>query len=394
MGKIKTENEEIAELIQESKQTAFDIKMRNDVMVQTIPNPMGFKSIMEALENDVFVIPSFQRVYRWTEQQVNELVISLVRGMPIPPIYGYRNEKQQIVILDGQQRLISLYLYYKGKAIKRKRNGFIKSKKINNGFKNALKKWELKDKEYEMAYYDSSNDEEKTVDISYNGLSQEVRRLVDFTQLNIVLINVEGTMHQERILYKIFANLNIGGIPLSPQELRNGIYCCDFYDMLHDLNETNKKWRELYGGNKEKEENKESKDIELLLKLCAFRKNVSFFNGKLTLNNYKGKINQMLDDFSEKALDFDEEEIQEYKFALEKFIECIYDITTKNRETLWPCLFVAAEKNNFDIVITKSMCTKIIESDVYREANKSGTSSKTEIETRLRYVYEQICKFS
>ena len=120
---MEQNKKEIAErgmLMQEAENAALDIELINNVMVQTIPQPMGFATVMQGIENDTFVIPSFQRVYRWTEVQVEELAISLVRGMPIPPIYGFHNRNNQIVILDGQQRLISLYLYYTGKRIKKK----------------------------------------------------------------------------------------------------------------------------------------------------------------------------------------------------------------------------------------------------------------------------------
>lgn len=53
-------------------------------------------------------------------------------------------------------------------------------------------------------------------------------------------INVDSKEYKERTLHKIFANLNIGGTPLSSQELRNGIYGCKFYEMLYDINDNSK----------------------------------------------------------------------------------------------------------------------------------------------------------
>lgn len=381
-------NDNIKELIDEAEEHARDIEIISNVMVQTIPNPMGFRTLMEGMEQDLFVVPSFQRVYRWTEEQVEELAISLVRGMPIPPIYGYRNHKNQIVILDGQQRLISLYLYYRGKCLKRKRNGFISTKELTNrkqniSFCDAIEEWGLTHKEYKMKYYDINSETTKEVDISYKNLSSEARRVVDFAQLNIILIGVDSAKYKERTIYKIFANLNKGGIPLSAQELRNGIYTCPFYDMLHEINE-DERWRAVYS------KNKESKDVELLLKLCAFRRNVIMKNNEFRLQNYKGKITLLLDEFSEEALRFGETEISEYKNALGRFFDCIIDISNDNKETLWPCLFVAAERKDFNIQITKELCNTITNSKEYKETNKSGTASKADIENRLRCVYEQI----
>ncbi|MDE7043902.1 MAG: DUF262 domain-containing protein, partial [Acetatifactor sp.] len=47
-----------------------------------------------------------------------DLATSLIRQFPIPPIYTYRNGKGQLEILDGQQRVMSLYFYYIGKFFK------------------------------------------------------------------------------------------------------------------------------------------------------------------------------------------------------------------------------------------------------------------------------------
>lgn len=207
---------------------------------------------------------------------------------------------------------------------------------------------------------------------------------------DLITINVDAAKFKERTIYKIFANLNKGGIPLSPQELRNGVYGCPFYDMLYEVNETNEKWRKMYGGKREKEVNKESKDIELLLKLCAFRKNAQFSSKRISLCNYNGSMKRFLDEFSEQVIDFTEVEIEDYREALLNFFNCIVDIDTKNRETLWPGLFIAAEKKEFDVVITKEKCKSITNSDAYKDANTSGTSSKADIETRLKCIYEVI----
>lgn len=90
---------------------AQEIDIVDNVLIQTVPTQMSFSALMIGLEKGDYIIPDFQRVYRWSERQVEELVISLLRGMPIPPIYCYRNQENQFVILDGQQRIISLYLF-------------------------------------------------------------------------------------------------------------------------------------------------------------------------------------------------------------------------------------------------------------------------------------------
>lgn len=89
------------------------LEIYNKISIQQYKTDMGFKALVEGVHENVFVIPEYQRKYRWTKEQVEELATSLVRDLPIPPIYTFRNEKGQLEILDGQQRVMSLYFYFK-----------------------------------------------------------------------------------------------------------------------------------------------------------------------------------------------------------------------------------------------------------------------------------------
>ena len=82
--------EEKETVYDEAIETAKEIEVVENVMIQTATTQLSFSSLMFGLERGDFVIPDFQRMYHWTEEQAEQLAISLVRGMPIPPIYGYR----------------------------------------------------------------------------------------------------------------------------------------------------------------------------------------------------------------------------------------------------------------------------------------------------------------
>ena len=74
-------------LYKEAVDTAKDIDILENVMIQTVTTQLSFSSLMTNLERWDFVVPDFQRMYRWTESQAEELAISLVRGMPIILLY-------------------------------------------------------------------------------------------------------------------------------------------------------------------------------------------------------------------------------------------------------------------------------------------------------------------
>ena len=78
------------------KNNDIDNAIYGSVHVQQYKTDVAFKSLVQGIEDNLYIIPDFQRVYRWTETQVEDLAVSLVKGMPIPPIYAYRNDENSI----------------------------------------------------------------------------------------------------------------------------------------------------------------------------------------------------------------------------------------------------------------------------------------------------------
>ena len=113
----------------------------NGVTVQQYKSDIGFKTLVESVNDNMYIIPKYQRKYRWNREQVVSLVESLLRGLPIPPIYTCRNANNQLEILDGQQRVMSLFFYYIGYFLNRKKESAINFSEIevNEGtFADAL----------------------------------------------------------------------------------------------------------------------------------------------------------------------------------------------------------------------------------------------------------------
>lgn len=362
--------------------------------VQQYKTDVGFKTLVQGVSENLYVIPNFQRVYKWTEEQVEDLAVSLIRGMPIPPIYAYRNKLNQLEILDGQQRVLSMFFYYIGKYTKKKRNNHINLKEFNmdKPFQEQLESIGLKDKIYEMKYYDlvDGKEVEKTIDITYSKLPENIKRKLDYTSITVIEINIDDDRLRERYLYKIFANLNAGGTSLTNQELRNGIYRCKFYEMLFQFNEENNKWKELFGNAKNY-----SRNIEYLLRFCAFKYFIKFKEGKFTIDNYKN-MNKLLNDFSQVALNFDDETIVEYRSSIKKFMSLLKGkIPEESKQiTLLESLFTVTDKKNLTLNINSEICNNILINDEYKKTIKQGNATKSAIETKLRVVYNEICKYT
>ena len=163
--------------------------------------------------------------------------------------------------------------------------------------------------------------------------------------------------------------------------------------MLYEINDTCKQWRFLYSGNHNAEVNRESKDVELLLRMCAFKYYVKKKGKEYVLTDYKGKISTLVDDFSEKAKDFKEKEIIVYRKALLDFFESIEEVRGINKGLALVSLFVVWDSLNNKPYISKQRCEEILSCEGYRNTIVSGTSGRSEIEKRLRSVYEQLSKY-
>ena len=76
------------------------------ISIQQYKTDVGFRTLVEGVNENLYIIPKYQRKYRWSKEQVISLVESLIRGLPIPPIYTSRNDRNQLEILDGQANLL------------------------------------------------------------------------------------------------------------------------------------------------------------------------------------------------------------------------------------------------------------------------------------------------
>ena len=94
-------------------------------VIQQYKTDIGFRTLVESVNDNMYVIPKYQRKYRWGRDKVEKLVESLLRGFPIPPIYTCRNKDNQLEILDGQQRVMSLFFYYIGAFLERRKNSAV-----------------------------------------------------------------------------------------------------------------------------------------------------------------------------------------------------------------------------------------------------------------------------
>lgn len=209
--------------------------------------------LVKRLDDEVIFVPAFQRQYVWTLKQASRFIESLLLGLPVPGIFlSKEQDTQKLIIIDGQQRLSTLYFFY---------NGIFKPSGIEFKLKGVQKNFEGK---------------------SFKDLTNEEKLKLNDSIIHATIVKQDEPSEDESSIYHIFERLNTGGTSLQPQEIRACIYRGDFNDLIHSLNK-NKSWRYIYG----KESNK-LKDEELILRFFAL-----YFN----LDNYKIPLKEFLNKF-------------------------------------------------------------------------------------------------
>ena len=169
----------------------------------------------------------------WTKNTASRFIESLLLGLPIPSIFLFKepNSERQLII-DGQQRLMSLVCFYKET---------------------------FNDRKFSLSGI-SSDWEGKT----YNSLNEDDQMRLDNSWIRTTIFQQDSPKNNMDSVYEVFERLNTGGVKLSPQEIRSCIYHGKFNKFIHDLN-SGATWRKLFG-----QENKRLRDIEMVLRFFAF----------------------------------------------------------------------------------------------------------------------------
>ncbi len=62
-------------------------------------------------EGEIIINPDFQRAFRWTLSQQTRLIESILMGVPLPSIFVYQNEDRKWEVVDGVQRLSTIFQF-------------------------------------------------------------------------------------------------------------------------------------------------------------------------------------------------------------------------------------------------------------------------------------------
>lgn len=79
--------------------------------ISVIPNDFNVMTINNLMETGIIKMPAFQRNYVWDRKRASRFIESLILGLPVPQIFLYQKERNQFSVIDGQQRLMTIYFF-------------------------------------------------------------------------------------------------------------------------------------------------------------------------------------------------------------------------------------------------------------------------------------------
>ncbi|MCX5698665.1 MAG: DUF262 domain-containing protein [Candidatus Omnitrophica bacterium] len=181
------------------------------------------------------VRPYFQRGFVWDVKKASRLIESILLDVPIPMIYTAEEKDGKEIVVDGQQRLISVFSYIDGIIPPENKTFWLRGLEV------------LKELEGNKFTELSKPDQEKIY-----------RYSIPFT-----VIQKDSA---EEIRFDIFERLNTGSVQLNDQELRNCTYRGEYNELLRDLAQ-NKDFQFILNNSRL---NIRMLDCELILRFFSF----------------------------------------------------------------------------------------------------------------------------
>ena len=236
---------------------------------------MKISTILDHIDSGHMALPEFQRGYVWSRAQVRALFDSLYRGHPVGSLLVWATESRGAdhrgdgqlasgvvkLLLDGQQRITSLYGVQRGKP-----------PKFFDGNQEAFTglRFYLKDESFEFYQPVKMKDDPLWIDVSelmakgmngvgdyndrFSTLTEHGSQIGEYvTRLVRLLAIIDRELHVDEVtgadkspdvVVDIFNRVNSGGTKLSQGDLALAKICADWPEARSEMKARLETWRE------------------------------------------------------------------------------------------------------------------------------------------------------
>lgn len=351
----------------------------NDFNVSTIFNFIGSGSVK---------IPAFQRNYVWDVKRASRLIESLIIGLPVPQIFLYEEARNSFLVVDGQQRLMTIYYFMRGRFPKwakraELRKIFDEHGSIPDDIFNSNDYFEQFRLKLPAIGEETPN---KFTGLTYETLNDYKTQFDLRTIRNIIVKQVKPSADHSSI-YEMFNRLNTGGTLLSPQEIRVSLYHSKLLDLLATIN-VDQRWQDL---TRRAQPDLHMRDVELLLRATAMWRTGPTYNPSMAtfLNKFAAHAQQR----------FDQDDLDKVRDVFDWFLGSLTDElagdlrTDRNKliTTLFESVFAACAERweaegAFDI--PQNFITTLAVDGEFRGASDTRPTDRRNVRNRLARAKE------
>ena len=361
--------------------------------ITAVPNDFNVAVIVSFIDSGSIRIPGFQRNFVWDLARASRLIESLLLGLPVPQVFMYQHKKEPLLLIDGQQRLMTLYYFVKGRFPKRDARAKIRELFDETG---SLPESILQDdtifSDFRLSLKDLGGETGAQSPFhgkKYATLGDDKRALDLRTVRNVVIKQLKPT-EDHSSMFEIFNRLNSGGVNLSAQEIRMSLYDSEFLRRLLKMNKW-LNWRQLL---QREELDVRFKDVEILLRSFALL---------LWLDEYRPSMVKFLNRFAWHCKNtFSPERIDQLECLFEEFLEACSELPDRAFQVSGSSRFNMAL---FEVVFVETLRAKLgddsiavralrfddisaIDNDTqFREALKEGTTKPEKVRARLQSAH-------
>lgn len=364
--------------------------------VDCLPNDYNVSTLVSLMERGYLKIPSFQRNYVWKKEMASKFIESVIIGLPIPQLFFFERGRNNFLVIDGQQRLVTIYLFKKQRFPKTDEGRTIIRKYLSEG--KTIPDCELSGDNFEdfKLKLPSNTDEPNLL----NGLKYDTLATIenyDFkgefdynrTIRTITIKQIEPS-DDDSAMFEIFSRLNSGGVTLTPQEIRMSLFFSAFLESLSTMN-TDIRWRNLLG--------KEQPDIHMIEVEVLLRS----FAMLERSNEYKSPLKRFLNEYSKQAMNYNQEKIDSLINVFTIFLDSCSSLNNdafKNDKkkfvvSLFEAVFVAVCKKIIEgewkgKKISPESLLVLKSDEEFSRASQGNTASVSSVKKRLERAQEII----
>lgn len=301
----------------EENQNSSDFQI-NEYDLTSTPNDFNILTINSFIDSGAIIIPGFQRNYVWDIKRASKLIESIILGLPVPQVFLYEEDRNKFLVIDGQQRLMTIFYFIKQRFPKKEKRTELRKIFIEN---NGIPEEILFDDDFfstfKLSLPKKSNGEDNIFNkLSYRTLA-DYKTQFDLRPLRNIIVRQNYPTDDSSSVYEIFNRLNSGGMNLRPQEIRSSLFHSKFMDFVHNAN-LNTDWRKII---KSPNPDLHMKDIELLFRCFSF-----MIEGQ----EYKPSLAKFLNSVAQKAKTYDENFIQKISEYYRKTVELLSQYDSNN----------------------------------------------------------------